>query len=109
MNFEIDDLTVDELDQLIEKAGTRRASLMPAHPMTPPEGRTTAYADPRWVIKAEGTNTLLWVRHPGFGWLPFVIPPHERANMLTTLLHQALVFPVTGGPQTSGSGGGRIH
>lgn len=101
-------LTVPELDALIAEAGARRASLEPAHPNEAPKA-VQATVNPAWFTALIELGTLLQIRHPGFGWLSFVIPANERAHLLSLLLNQALFAPLPGSakiePPLSASGG----
>lgn len=109
MGLDIDALTADELDQLIIAAAKRRVSLQVAQPDAPADV-VTAIVNPKWIIKSQDSHTLLHVLHPGHGWLSFLIPPHERANFLTVLLHQALVLSASAAPQNvPNSGGASVH
>lgn len=62
-------------------------------------------------FKNQGSDTLLQMLHSGHGWLAFLIPSKERANMLSVLLHQALVLPMapTNSSADGLAGGGRTH
>ena len=108
MALNIDGLTAAELDDLILAAAARRASLKIPHTDVP-DDVVTAIVNPKWIIKSRESNTLLHVLHPGHGWLSFMIPPAERANFLTVLLHQALVLPNTTSPLRPSSGGASVH
>jgi hypothetical protein len=59
-----------------------------------------------------GEDSILELRHPGHGWVAFVIPQHERANIVSLLLHHALL-PKTAGEQVPAPGpsssGGKLH
>ncbi len=110
MNIDVSKLTVTELDELIVKAAQRRAALEPKHSNEPPN-EAWAIPDPRWQTQLHGQDTLFRVLHPGFGWLSFLIPPHERANLLSVFLRQALIPASPAAPQTppTGAGGGTVH
>ena len=110
MNVDVSKLTVAELDELIAKAAQRRAALEPGHPKDPPD-EVWAIADPGWRVQLHGQNTLFRVLHPGFGWLSFLIPPHERANLLSVLLRLALIPAGATAPKTppTNSGGKGVH
>ena len=110
--IDVSKLVATELDELISEAAKRRAALQPAVPNDPPK-QVDALFDPRWFTVLQDENTILQIQHPGFGWITYVIPPHERANLLTVLLRQALTPPQTKAanipmPSTS-AGGGAIH
>lgn len=112
MNVDLSKFKADELDDLILQAAKRRAHLQPAIPNEPPK-EVDALIDPRWFTVLQDENTILQIQHPGFGWITAIIPPHERANLLTVLLRQALTPPLAKAsaaqmPATS-SGGGTVH
>lgn len=108
--IDITGLSAAELDDLIAKAGARRATLQPAPPMEAPK-QAEAIVNPQWFTCLVEPGTLWQVRHPGFGWLSFVIPPNERAQLLGILLNQALFKPVATAtkPPPSVSGGTTVH
>jgi len=53
----------------------------PVRPSLDPGSRLDAIADPAWRISERRTSLgrLLAIRHPGFGWLAFMIPEAEAA------------------------------
>lgn len=79
-----------ELDALIARASQQRRQLQPEIPREAPKHAHGEF-DPAWQTFLDGENTILQFRHSGFGWLSFVIPPHERAHLLSLLVHHALV------------------
>ena len=109
---ELEQLSSAELEALIAAAARERTKREPAVAMQHP---TTfeAILDPRWAITLANPNTILQVRHPGLGWLAFVIPPNERAHIISVLLHFALVMPAPQQPQAPvpvpTTGGGTVH
>ena len=111
MNIDISKLSAAELDLLIDQAAARRAEMAPPQPDAP-RGEIAAMVDPRWQLRSYGADTLLQLRDPGHGWLSFLLPPHERVNILTWLLTQAL-GPQAHTPGTAlaapASGGGEFH
>ena len=117
MQIELSSLTAAELDQLIEAATKRRATLAPPIPATNPQGEIQAIADPKWYLTSTPSGTLLQIRHPGHGWLNFHIPTLSRAFLLSFLLQQALVEPHAAAANPSGtpsapttmSGGTTVH
>lgn len=108
---DLEQMSGAELEALIAAAAKERTKREPAVAMQHP---TTfeAIVDPRWAITLAHPNTILQVRHPGLGWLAFVIPPNERAHILAVLLHFALATPA---PQQQAplpvptTGGGTVH
>jgi len=111
--IDLTNLTAQELDDLIEKAARRRASLQPEITRNHPEGELLIAQDPLWYTFLDGANTILQIRDPGRGWITAQIPPHERANLLSVLLRQALSAPQTKVPEaavpTTSTGGGTVH
>jgi hypothetical protein len=70
-----------------------------------------AAVDPRWYLSMADANTILQLRHPGYGWVGFLIPPASRAQLLSFLLQQALLpapKPDAAHAVVS-TGGGTVH
>ena len=116
MDIELSTLSAAELDQLIEAATQRRATLSPPVAATNPQGEIQAIVDPKWYLTSTPGGTLLQIRHPGHGWLNFHIPTLSRAFLLSFLLQQALVDKesaqpgaATATPPISASGGTTVH
>jgi hypothetical protein len=120
MQIELSSLSAADLDALIEAATKRRATLNPPIPATNPQGEIQAIGDPKWYLTAVPGGTLLQIRHPGHGWLNFHIPVVSRAYLLSFLLQQALIEPITSKsatpaapapppPPTVASGGTTVH
>ena len=97
--IDLSSFSAAELDELIEKAAKIRQALQPPVPLEPPE-TSEATIDPAWRSLMHGPNTVLQLRHLGRGWVTVILPPHERASLLTLFLRQALAFPAG---QSSGS------
>ncbi len=117
MSLDISKLSAAELDELIAKAAERRAQLKPDHPLEPPKVVRSALEDPAWytgpIQTDAGLRIALQVRHYGFGWLTFAMPPLEIAKLMnywTNALAQAaagtLVFGAGARP---GASGGQLH
>lgn len=108
--MDITALSATELDELIARAAARRASLEPPHATQAPK-QVEAIVNPQWFTCLVDPGTLFQVRHPGFGWLSFVIPSNERAQLLGILLNQALYRPTspTAVLPPSVSGGSTFH
>jgi hypothetical protein len=108
--MDITALSATELDELIAKAAARRATLEPPHAPQAPK-QAEAIVNPQWFTCLVDPGTLLQIRHPGLGWLAFVIPPNERAQLLGILLNQALYRPAgpTAAVPASVSGGSTFH
>jgi hypothetical protein len=72
------------LDAFIQELARIRAQLAPPVPNDPPMGQPVqAIADPRYWTELEATTggALLMFRHPGFGWVPLLLPPSERDRL----------------------------
>jgi hypothetical protein len=77
-------LSADELDIVISALGQFRADLYPQmrpEPDQSPGAREILVVDPAWRAvpspHAEIDGIVLRVRHPGFGWVSFLLPRHE--------------------------------
>lgn len=105
-------LSTEDLDALLVAASLERAKREPAVPMEQPKTMEAAF-DPRWFISMAEANTILQLRHPGYGWVGYVVPPASRAQLVTFLLQHALLpaakpdAPVAA-PVVS-AGGGTVH
>jgi len=82
-------LSAEELDLLIAQASSHRAALEPALPLDAPEECPTVI-NPAWFTFPTEKGSVLRMRHPGLGWVSFLVPPAERAQLLGLLLNQAL-------------------
>jgi hypothetical protein len=92
-NVDLSTLSPSELDELIVSAAKLRQAMQPPVALEPPE-TTEATIDPAWRSLMHGANTILQLRHLGLGWVTVILPPHERANLLTVFLRQALSLPL---------------
>lgn len=90
--IDIDGLAAEELDLLIAQASSRRATLAPALPVEAPDHCPTV-SNPAWFTFPTEHGSVLRMRHPGLGWVSFLVPPNERAQLLNLLLNQALKVP----------------
>jgi hypothetical protein len=66
--------------------------------------------DPKWFLSPSGANSYLQMRHPGYGWVGYLISPASRAALTSFLLQHALMPPAQ--PQVAApvvSGGGVVH
>jgi hypothetical protein len=80
-----------ELDTLIAHLGEARARLQESVPFQPPHSqpgvpvRDLMVLNPAWRTEAPVHPSLngitLRLRHPGFGWLTFLLPWHEVKNL----------------------------
>jgi hypothetical protein len=70
-------------------AALEHGALQPPVSLEPPQ-TSEATIDPAWRSVVHGANTILQLRHLGLGWVTVILPPHERANLLSVFLRQAL-------------------
>ena len=120
MTIELSTLSATELDELIALAVKRRAEMKPEPPTQPPE-QCEAIVNPAWHTSPLPQGVLFMLRHPGLGWLGFVLPHEHRVHLASLWLHQSLLHkPATepaSGPATPpalppnvGAGGsGTLH
>jgi hypothetical protein len=106
--IDLSSFSADELDILITQAAAQRATLEPAHPAQAPE-QVEAVVNPAWFTFSIEHGSVMRFRHPGLGWVSFLLPPPERAQLLCLLLNQALVGISNAGATASASGGGSVH
>jgi hypothetical protein len=84
-------LVARQLDILIAGLGGLRSQMQPAITMDFPMGmQMNAELDPRWWTEPEPLTegSTLVLRHSGFGWLAFVLPPAEVENIHRLLTRQ---------------------
>jgi hypothetical protein len=119
VSIDISRLSAAELDDLIARAVARRTTLEPALPAQPPE-KIEGVVNPAWHTSALPTGVLLMLRHPGAGWLAFVMPHEHRVHLTSLWLHQSLLFkptepaaapaaPVAVTPNVRSGGSGTVH
>ena len=115
MPIDISNLTAPQLDELIANAAKLRQALQPPVSLEPPQ-TSEATIDPAWRSLVHGANTILQLRHLGLGWVTVIFPPHERANLLSAFLRQALsttLVPAATAhpppPPEASSGGNTVH
>ena len=107
---DVKQLSTEDLDALRDAIAIERAKREPAVPMEQPKTMEAAL-DPRWYLSMADSNTVLQLRHPGHGWVAYVLPPASRTQLLSFLLQQALqpaVVADAAQPVVS-AGGGTIH
>jgi hypothetical protein len=83
-------------EQHIHDLGKARAALSePVIPSLEIHSRLEAVIDPGWVIPAERLpqGKVLCLRHPGFGWLSFVLPDKEAAAIAEWLTRDLPLQP----------------
>jgi hypothetical protein len=113
--IDLSSLSAAELDELIANAAKIRQALQPPVSLEPPQ-TSEATIDPAWRSLMHGPSTVLQLRHLGLGWVTVILPPHERASLLTLFLRQALAVPAgqpAGSPPPPpplpSSGGNTLH
>lgn len=88
--IENNELALDaaELDQLIFMLATARERMLepiPAEPLGGPLDEELVVVDPAWRTNrpphASLKGLLLRLRHPGHGWLTFLLPEHESVSL----------------------------
>ena len=114
-DFDISNFTAPELDELIASAAKLRQALQPPVALEPPQ-TSEATIDPAWRSLVHGVNTVLQLRHLGVGWVTVILPPHERANLLSVFLRQSLSMSLAPTPAAhppplpeASSGGNTVH
>ena len=95
MSIDISGFSIAELESLIDRATRRRAELQPEVSQDWPKGEVQAIFDPRWAATNVHAGTLFQIRHPGHGWLNFLIAAPTRA-LLTGVLMQHALMPQPG-------------
>ena len=87
-----------QLDSIIEGLVVARSQMKPQHPTQPPIGqRVSTVDDPHYWTNhdPERGMTLLMFRHPGLGWLSFMLPPAERDRLAQYLVELSKLDPQT--------------
>jgi hypothetical protein len=79
-------IQADELSLMIAKLAEARAVMSAPISREPPQNcRELAAIDPIWrtnpPLHPDVNGVLLRLRHPGFGWLTFILPHHEAAAL----------------------------
>lgn len=76
-------LTVSDLDTLISELGKMRATKLPEVTFDYGHGKVVgATMNPAYRTDPDPLGTVLGLRHSGFGWCWFLIPPNERDNLI---------------------------
>jgi hypothetical protein len=103
-------MNTDELDALLQAISLERAKRDPPVTMDQPATMEAAL-DPKWYVSLSGANTFLQLRHPGYGWVGYLIAPASRAALVSFLLQHALVPPakIDAPAPVVSSGGGIVH
>lgn len=77
------------VDDLLRNLGVFRGAMKPEIPRAFALGqKVAAVPDPNWVTEPDALHghSLLHLRDPRYGWLHYLLPPHE-AQKLAQLLH----------------------
>ena len=76
-------MTTADLEKLIEQLGALRATRQPPVTDDYGYGKTVApVLDPKYWTQPDMLGTAIALRHPGFGWLWFLLPPNERDALI---------------------------
>jgi hypothetical protein len=81
----------EHIDALMRALAEIRESMTPQVADDPPQLREAqALHDPRYRTELHefSGGTLLSIRHPQLGWLPFLLPSVQRRRMVTVLEEQ---------------------
>jgi hypothetical protein len=107
---DVKSMSTADLDALLLAISLERAKREPAVTMEQPQTMEAAL-DPKWFLSLNGENAFLQIRHPGFGWIGYVIPPASRAALASFLLHQSLMPAPRpdAPPPIASTGGGTVH
>ncbi|RYF76057.1 MAG: hypothetical protein EOO22_03155 [Comamonadaceae bacterium] len=81
-----------QADQFLHGLADLRAQMLPSHPMKADLSQEmVAISNPKWLIHphAATESVLVHVRHPGFGWLLFALPPATSRRLGEALIKVA--------------------
>ena len=103
-------LSTAELDALLLSISLERVKREPPVSMEQP-ATVEAAVDPKWFVSMTGPNTFMQFRHPGYGWVGYMIPPTSRSTLVAVLLQHALMPPgkPDAPPTVVTTGGGTVH
>lgn len=107
---DVKQMSTEDLESLLDAIALERAKREPQVTMEQPKTMEAAL-DPRWHVSLSDSNTILQIRHPGYGWVGYVIPPASRATFISALLQHALMPPskADAPPPVVTMGGGTVH
>jgi hypothetical protein len=107
---DVKSLSTEELDALLDAVSLERAKREPPVTMEQPKTMEAAF-DPKWYVSLSGPNTFLQMRHPGYGWVGYLLAPASRAALASFLLQHALLPPPKpdAPPPLVSTGGGTVH
>ena len=90
-------LSAAQADELLRNVALYRGGMVPqVTPMEWPRGqRAQAVPDPAWTCEPDALqgHSLLHLRDPRYGWLHYLLPPHEAAKLAGFLKVQAEAPP----------------
>jgi hypothetical protein len=107
---DVKQFSTEDLDALRDAIALERIKRKPEITMAQPITMEAA-VDPRWYITLGEAGTFLQLRHPGYGWVGYLIPPPARAQLASYLLQHALMPALRSDapkPDVS-AGGGTVH
>ena len=84
-------LGINDIDGLITQLGQFRAQMFPAPPQTPVKSQTYSLeVDPCWHVDRSPLfeGVVLMLRHAGFGWIAFSLPPSSIEKLHPALTAQ---------------------
>lgn len=84
-------LDASELDSLIAQLGQIRAHMLPAPTPQPEQSRSYSLeVDPCWHVDRSPLydGVVLMLRHTGFGWIAFSLPPPSMSKLDMALTAQ---------------------
>lgn len=91
-------LDVAAVEELQRNLAAARSHMKPDVPAELPAGQLSAVTDPRWWTEPHlSGGTVLAFRHPGYGWLGYLVPPESR-DQLHALLGRQIAHPVPMAP-----------
>lgn len=93
-------ISVSELELMLENLGEFRALMQPEIPRSWPMGQKfEAVSDPMWVTEPEMMqgNSVVHIRDPRYGWLHYMIPREEAKKLAAYLQKQAETLPPVAG------------
>lgn len=107
---DVKQLSTEDLDALRDAIALERVKRTPEITLDQPITMEAA-VDPRWYITMGEAGTFLQLRHPGYGWVGYLIPAQSRAQLASFLLQHALMPALKAdAPQPAVSaGGGTVH
>jgi hypothetical protein len=89
----VDSVQLDEMILALAAARARMVEPVPAEPLSGPLKREAVIIDPAWRTNFPPNPSLnglmLRLRHPGYGWLTFLLPHHECISLADWLSNNA--------------------